>query len=331
MVFDLPQAVVELMAQRAWRMHHYVWHNVRNGWHFFPESTRAALRALGWEPPRPALRLAAGGGRRPIYDNHSGEDFLYMHRGMIAAVNAKLTEVGDPNYQRVEPWSEVPRPESQDFPVPPAWDSGNASLNEALQRSKSSENFETMLQWERDLKDPARLRNMSLGELGARIEFTIHNQMHMRWCSNPSDTGIRPDVDDARPDAIDGRWDAPAYDWLGDTYSSHVHSTFWKLHGWVDDRIEDWKGANGIAGDIPWRGTWIGKMPGPAPGPSLRVVSTLLGRLTLKQAPFAAASLHDHDHGHGHDHGDVAALTAAVKEVLRSGVICHFYDPVEVE
>ena len=31
-----------------------------------------------------------------------------------------------------------------------------------------------------------------------------------------------------------------SYDYLGETFSSHVNPIFWRLHGWVDDRIEDW-------------------------------------------------------------------------------------------
>lgn len=317
-------------------MHHYVWHSVRNGWLFFPEDTKSALRDLGWEPPRPAVRPLPGGGRQPIYDNDSGEDFLYMHRGMIAAVDAKLREVNDPSYPRVEPWEQIPRPDSTEFAVPPTWETGDADLNAYLQETKSADYFETRIRpWEDEYTSPARLRNMSLGELGSRIEFTIHNRMHMRWCSEPA-LGIRPDVDDARPDEINVAWDAPQYDWLGDTYSSHVNPTFWRLHGWVDARIEDWKRANGVVGDIPWRGTWIGKMPSPTPDRSLRVVSTLLQRLS--PSLFSIATDHDHGghppghghggggHGHDHDHGDLVSLTAAVRLVLRSGVHCHFYD-----
>lgn len=46
----------------------------------------------------------------------------------------------------------------------------------------------------------------------------------------------------ARRDTFDFNsiWGDPKYDYLGDFYSSHVNPLFWKLHGWVDDRIEDW-------------------------------------------------------------------------------------------
>jgi hypothetical protein len=335
MASNLPSQVVELMAQRPWRMHHYVWHSVRKSWQRFPEATKSALRDLGWEPPRPALQRLPDGSLQPIYDNDSGEDFLYMHREMIAAVNAELEEINDPAFPRVEPWHQIPRPNDPAFPVPPAWDTGNANLDANLDETKSTNFFNNRIRlWEDTYTDPMRLGTMSLGELGARIEFTIHNRMHMRWCSEPA-LGIRPDVDDARPDEIDEAWDDPAYDWLGDSYSSHVNPIFWKLHGWVDARIEDWKRANGVAGDIPWRGTWIGKMPSPTPDPLLPVVSTLLRRLLpdlfsvrADGARFPSRGHEASRHGHGHEHSHAASLAAAAKVILRSGVHCHFYDEV---
>ncbi len=222
---------------------------------------------------------------------------------MIALVNQRLQEIGDPAFPHIEGWANLPQPGDSDCPVPPAWDSGDAGLNAFLQETKSDAFFEqSMRLWERQLTDANWLRGRSLGEVGARIEFTIHNRMHMRWCSNPGE--IRPDVDPARPGDIDTRWDAPSYNWLGDTYSSHVHPWFWKIHGWVDARIEDWKRANGMTGPIAWKGTWVGQ-PLPPLGSN------------------AAAAIHDHDN-------HAASLNRLLRLVQRSGVRSRFYDPVDV-
>lgn len=95
----------------------------------------------------------------------------------------------------------------------------------------------------------------------------------MRWAAEPQQS--RPSVDPTRPDSIDPKWDDPSYNYLGDTYSSHVNPIFWKLHGWVDDRIEDWKNANGIVGQIQWKGTWVGKMPHHPDSHSLHAMLTM--------------------------------------------------------
>ena len=40
-----------------------------------------------------------------------------------------------------------------------------------------------------------------------------------------------------------------------------VNPVYWKFCGWVDDRVEYWKTANGVFGNDFWKGTWMGKMP----------------------------------------------------------------------
>ena len=45
-------------------------------------------------------------------------------------------------------------------------------------------------------------------------------------------------------DDFSDKWSLPAYNDLADFYSSHVNPIFWKLHGWIDDRINDWLQAH---------------------------------------------------------------------------------------
>jgi hypothetical protein len=309
---NLPQGVIDMMAARAHRMHHYLWHTVRNGWLLFPVAIRQQVTALGWEPPRPARRSTPDGGSEPILDNMSGEDFLYMHREMIAAVNNKLSEIGDPAYQQVEGWPTPPGPGDEDWPVPPVYSVGDAGTDGYIALCKSDAFFAgQMTDWVRAYADPATLKRMPLGELGARIEFTVHNRMHMRWSAQPA--RMRPDVDPAAPDAIDASWDDPAYNWLGDTYSSHVNPVFWKLHGWVDRRVDGWMQANNQQGPVPWTGTWVGPMPHDAPATSI----------------FAHMPKHDTMQGpHHHDH--LESMIAVAMVLRSSGVACHFYDDVTV-
>jgi hypothetical protein len=149
---------------------------------------------------------------------------------------------------------------------------------------------------------------MSLGELGASVEFTVHNWAHMRWSAEPDQ--FRPSVSPTDPKAVDERFDDPSYDWLGDFYSSHVNAVFWKLHGWVDDRIEAWKEAHGITGEVEFEGKWTGPAhmhmgpmhhalaaardgePGPELGEHADRAEELLGlaaRAGVLASPFEAA------------------------------------------
>ncbi|MFP5318881.1 MAG: Tat pathway signal protein [Acidimicrobiia bacterium] len=311
----LPGQVVARMAKRQVRMHHLLWHEVRNGWLFYDDQTRRDLRALGWEPPRPARRPRPDGRPQVILDNFSGEDFLFMHRQMIAAVNEVLAAAGQPDYPRVKGWSPVPRPGDADYPVPPAWETGDAQFDAFLVKVKSDQEFEdSFVPWEQDYTDPARLRQWTLGELGARLEFTIHNQMHMRWSE---ESEMRPDADPTATTTIDTRWDDPSYDWLGDTYSSHVNHHFWKLHGWVDDRIEDWCRANDVE-EIDWVGTWVGHMPH---GHEHDPPDAVLGAEPGETRSMSSAARDDHSRN----------MDEALRVVAGTGWFHRLSEPVEVE
>ena len=307
----LPKPVIDSMADRAHRMHHFLWHEVRNGWLSFSPDERKRIAALGWEPPRPARRTNANGASEPVLDNFSGEDFLYMHRNMISDVDRELAKIADKSYPKVEGWPKPPGPADKDWPVPAAYSLGDAGTDAYIKDCKSKEFYSgEMAQWIQAYTDPATLKRMSLGELGSRLEFTIHNRMHMRWSRKPA--RVRPDVDPEAAEVIDKRWDVPSYDWLGDTYSSHVNPVFWKLHGWVNQCVDLWMKAHGVQGPVPWKGTWV--------GPDMHDSSSR----SLSPMPEHGMTGGHHHHGSGNGMLEVA-------RVLRSsGVSCHFYDPVVV-
>jgi hypothetical protein len=298
-----PKQVIDLMASRAHRIHHYVWHQVRNAWHRYPDDVKDAITRLGWNPPRPAFYE----GDVLALDNKSGEDFLYMHRQMIAQVNGVLQRVGDPNYAQVEGWKSLPKPSDREFEVPNAWDSGDPVFDERFQRVKSAEFFDVMFNWEVYYRSPDNLRRLSLGQLGSLIEFTIHNNSHVRWCARPP--GQRPNPDPADPDAIAKEWDDPSYDFLGDTYSSHVNPAFWYLHGWVDECIDHWQRARGLA-KIDWTGMWVGKLPQVA---NLRANNFIV---LMRHHPTHDQPQHDH---HLHE------LVAVAKLIGKCGIFTEFY------
>lgn len=247
MEFTLPGGLTAELARRRCRLRLYIWHRLRHSWLRLTPEGQSAVEKISplWVPPRPALDRRGN----PLPDNGSGEDFLYANRRMLKSVNRTLstTEGGGP--ARIDSWRRVPPPGDPDYPVPNFPDSG-------LEALKSDDYYRRYLAtWESRYTDEGYLRGVTLGRLGSEIEFTIGKGMQLRWAA-PSTVGYRPTTSIARD--IDRQWDAPAYDYLGDVYASHVNPLFWKMRGWVDDRVEDWRRAHAVIGDIEWEGTWEG-------------------------------------------------------------------------
>jgi hypothetical protein len=112
---------------------------------------------------------------------------------------------------------------------------------------------------------------------------SVTNAMHMRWSAPPHDPETGLPVVSGRPDdATDGKWLNPDYDYLGEFFSSHVNPVFWRLHGWVDNRIDDWFAAHERThpgavkstdhGGVKWfaPGAW-GAVDNPWSGPSAQM------------------------------------------------------------
>ncbi len=238
---DLPRRVVLMLASAEMRSHHAIWHFVRNHWHALDAADRASYAAEGWEPPRlNPLPRPEDPVPAPPRDPGAGLDFLFMHRRMIEHVNELLSEEQDPAYPRVEGWAPIPWDDDDpDWPMPPVYDPDVADSKDpsvtAMYQAEVAATFES----------DAWLASQDLDTVGATIEDGIHNWMHMHWSAAPWFTGAPgQDPNDVRND------------YLGSTYSSHVNKVFWKLHGWIDDRIGQWERASGRQADFT--GSWEG-------------------------------------------------------------------------
>lgn len=242
--------VIEKMASRASRLHHFLWHQLRDTWETPEEEggmsteQKKIIEDCGWKPERASIKNSTW-----LLWNDSGVDFLFMHRQMIKVVNeiTKENQGDSANFKALEGWSRIPTPSDTSSPVPQAWELYGDLYSERLKNLKTDVYYYALIrEWERKFRDQKFLKGIFLGELGARIESTIHNDMHMRWCDRPWDARTtKQELSLGRPDdSIDKIWDNPKYNWLGDVYSSHVNPTFWKLHGWVDDCIKAWYEAN---------------------------------------------------------------------------------------
>jgi hypothetical protein len=268
----IPEAVT-MLATRRHRLQHTVWHTVRGQYHALKDNTAAVdkIKGHGWWPERPPFQESGA----VAYENGAGEDFLFMHRKMVQMLGETYSAAGQtaPAGWRTLPASSVPQtvyneatvdgsktfvfePDASGFMVPPpARDDGDRypkspSFLSAVMRPISNV-----------FRSPRLLQTLTLGQLGAMIEFTIHGWMHIRWTHTLYDPATGEAIGRETLFDIDPKWDDPANDDLGDFYSSHVHPTFWRLHGWIDDRINDWAQANAgrittaTVDDVPWFAT----------------------------------------------------------------------------
>ncbi|MFS2071224.1 hypothetical protein ACEN9D_20930 [Pseudomonas sp. CT11-2] len=253
----LPNVVLQMLGSEHHRLHHAIWHGLRDNWvkprdgELSPDEKKL-VGQLDWAPPRPNQLPTRGtvADREP--DNGAGEDFLFMHRQMIQKVRQLMANAGLP---AITAWSTIPTPNRDSrnvdgFSVPPAWDTGNGEASfKAVATIKSDEYWHSRMTFiERRLKDPAYLSTLTLDQLGAKIEWLIHNLMHIRWSSQQKDPETLISIPAGRPtNDRSQKWIRTQlngqdhyYDDLNDTFSSHVHPVFWRLHGWVDNRIDDW-------------------------------------------------------------------------------------------
>lgn len=244
----LPLKVAELFASRNHRLHHALWHGLRDYWNnesLVSELAKVEITKLYWNPPRPSLKWNRDGWI-PLTTNGSGIDFLFMHREMILEFDEAMKKEGaDPDIG----WKLIPepgRPESTHpgISVPPTWELPESLkwLERRFKAVKSDEFYWSRMRWwDRDFHDHRYLRNLTLGELGSLIETSVHNDMHMRWAGTPIDpeTG-KPTVMGRPENSMDKKWDNVKYDFIGETYSSQVNPIFWRLHKWVDSIIDEW-------------------------------------------------------------------------------------------
>ncbi|HET9237870.1 MAG TPA: hypothetical protein VFO10_11495 [Oligoflexus sp.] len=208
---------------RAWgtdrghRLWHYLWHGMRSQWMYMDQKDKDALISHYGPGVAPPQRNRQG--------TPDGEDFLYMHHNMLKTISQSMASQGK---TMVPAWKVLPRFDDKNHP--------------STDWGSDQETFDT---WEKDYRDIEKVKGMTLGEYGQRIEQTIHNNMHMRFL-NPADMEIPGDPLDPEWERKFSRlFDDPSYDYLGGTYSSHVNPVFFMLHGWVDDRIQTWLEAHG--------------------------------------------------------------------------------------
>ena len=245
----LSPALLAWLVSPQHRLFHQLWHASRDRWHTLPKDKRNSLRGLGWQPG-PVKHERDARGRRK-HRNASGIDFLFMHRHMLLHARSLQPDLVS--------WHQLPQPcarleqDRQAFiryyenhdgcSVPPAWVADDdEEFTQWLHGLKSDAAFYGNFQvWESQYQDPEYLSRLTLGQFGSEVELGLHDWLHMRWADVARDPSNGMPVMEARLSSdFAGRWYQPQNDFLGDPFSSHVHPMFWKFHGWIDDRIDDW-------------------------------------------------------------------------------------------
>jgi hypothetical protein len=302
----IPDAVT-MLASRRHRLQHAVWHTVRTQWHGLSGDVGAVekIKDHGWWPERPPFQQ----NRALDLENGAGEDFLFMHRKMILMLKDAYGNAGQspPAGWTALPAAGVPQtvyneanvsgsktflfaPDVSGFMVPPPAreDDGDRMLKSPSFLSGVMRPLSSLF------RSPRLLQTLTLGALGNLLEFTIHGWMHVRWTHTLHDPDTGAPIGRESLFDIDPKWDDPANDDLGDFYSSHVHPTFWRLHGWIDDRINDWARVNAdritttTVDDVPWF------VPD--------------GTLVQVEHPFYWPRGQHGSHAHHGDHGDVHVM-----------------------
>ena len=77
-VYRLPAEVTAHFADRVHRLHHAVWHGIREEWDDLTPEQQNQITALGWQVEGGRLALIASQKTRPALENGSGEDFLFL-------------------------------------------------------------------------------------------------------------------------------------------------------------------------------------------------------------------------------------------------------------
>lgn len=222
------------MATQNHRFSHIMWHGFQNAYHALTADQKSLLLQIDSRfKPRAPYRDANGATITLAKDNSGGEDFLFMHRQMVMQTRSMYYMA---NLPCLASWKTTPPANDSVWPVPP----GNNS-------TKSASTYQHMKNLEKKFfRNRAWLKRRSLSQVGYALSFSIHGIFHFRFNDQNKERsfGTRPALTLDNLDTF-AKWDSPNYDLLWDTYSSAVNPHFWKLHGFVDETINEWLIANG--------------------------------------------------------------------------------------
>lgn len=252
-----PPEVYAHSAARTNRIIHNFFHNIRMSYPLLDEIEQREIENLGWKPTLVSYAYRSNG-TEVLINGTTGEDFLYMHRKMVQAVNDIAEAAGSPWF--VDGWNECPNPATETVWLVPPVDTvglaGSDDYIDYLNYYKTNDFYTNVIVPAQNyLAVDANIEGLTLGELGVKLEYELHTYFHVRF-SGYNPIGYR--IQSAHPTAfIEEKWDDEDYDYLADFYSAHVNPTFWKIHGWVEKQILRWQSLNlDPSEEITWISTW---------------------------------------------------------------------------
>lgn len=245
------QIIAANMGQHSHRLYHWLWHATRNGWDGLTFQDRSLVQQISpnWGRHQPLCQP----------NSAAGEEFLRMHHQMIDFVRQQLVADGQPC---IFGWETPPESLDTMWPVP------QGAANDS---SKGPVVARLIQVWAQYFNDDNYLRSKTLAEIGHLLEFSIHNNLHMRFANLPlpGDEFV-PNFTNATPASLQqpSGFEGAQYRYLGNPYSAAVNPVFWKIHGYVDNVVVKWLSANGYTsiadncgGDAycyQWRSRWTG-------------------------------------------------------------------------
>ncbi|MBC7741238.1 MAG: hypothetical protein H7061_03515 [Bdellovibrionaceae bacterium] len=253
------EVINSVMGGRTHRLQHALWHSVRGG--LDPKDANTVFTTFGqkWKSNHAVCPIPQNNFGTNTY-NPVGEDFLFMHREMLHMLSREFLDRGLKCVRGFKDANEILA-----WPKP----------SDSTRGPKNDSNADWFRGRDAFFRDLNWLRTVSLSQLGFALEFTIHNNMHMRFAEErlPAEFGEGAQIPLDNQFPAGWVYDSPRYNWLADPYGAAVNPTFWKIHGYVDSIIDFWLAANkyqtiakecrGQAGCYQWQGTWVGDMLAP--------------------------------------------------------------------
>lgn len=226
------------------RLHHLLWHALRNGWNrpgitnYDRQRMMQVVPQQNWAPPRPVLYGPNGQVdiRRTEQENPgAGEDFFHMHREMIRIAKGIL---GD---DLVAVPSVAVLLQQRDRMI----------AEQLVQRIPvvSIQQFQTRIAGLRQMEqslNAINLRSISLSALGTQLEWTLHNAIHETLARPAAElllVGGNNPWSSQNFFAANMPWNQPTYQHLGDPYASASNPLFWLIHAYIDQWVDRWAQA----------------------------------------------------------------------------------------